>query len=126
MKKITFNKVMLALFAVCALIVAFVFTPAAGIAIATTGLVAGAGEITTHAVAAAEENLNMEDISTKVTEILPARVPLNKIMREIRKSEKAESQELRYYSVISKDVYDTTLDSASGAGTSSSVPALHL
>ena len=114
---------MLSLFAICALFVAFVFTPAAGMALATVGLVAGAGEITTHEVTAVEPNLNMEDISSKVTEILPARVPLNKIMREIRKSEKAESQELRYYSVVSKDLYDTTLDSASGAGTSSSVPA---
>jgi len=120
----TTNKIIYALCATVAIAAFFIFPPAAAAAVlATTGLVAGAGEITTHAVAAAEPSLNMEDISQKVTEILPARVPLNKIMREIRRAEKAESQELRYYSVVSKDLYDTPNSSASGAGTSVGAPA---
>lgn len=124
MKTLKTNKVMFGLLSLVAVIAFLIFSPAAALGVtfaATAGLVTDA--VTTDKVDAAESSLHLDDISQKVTEILPARVPLNKIMRSIRESKKAESQELRYYSVVSKDLYDTTLDSASGAGTSSSVPA---
>ncbi len=124
MKTLKKNKVLFGILSLVAVLAFVLFSPAAAVGVtfaATAGLMTDT--ITTDSVDAAESNLHLDDISSKVTEILPARVPMNKIMRSIRESRKADSQVLRYYSVVSKELYDTTLDSASGNGTSSSVPA---
>lgn len=121
MRKLNFKE---ALFAMLSLVMVVAFTvltlpAAAGITLAT--VIAGAG-VTTDSSRSAIATLDMEDISQTVTEILPARVPMNKIMREIRKARKVESEIVRYYSVTNKSLTDVPDSSASGAGTSVSVP----
>lgn len=120
--KTSTSKVLFGLMSIVALIAFIFFSPAAAGGVVFCTLVGGAA-VTTDDVRANVSTLDMEDISTQVTEILPARVPLNKIMREIRKANKVQSQILRYYSVASKDLYDVTDTNASGAGTSSGAPA---
>lgn len=101
-----------------------VITPAAaGVAIAMAGGVAISGGITEQGVRTESTTLNMEDISSTVTEMLPANTPLDTIMRKIRKAEKMEAMQHRYYSVASKALFDGLDTAVSGAGTSVGAPA---
>lgn len=120
--KTSTSKVLFGLMSIVALIAFIFFSPAVAGGVVLCNLVAGAA-VTTDTVRTEVSTLDMENISQSVTEILPARVPLNKIMRDIRSAKKVDSEIIRYYSVVSKDLYDTTDTDASGAGTSSSVPA---
>lgn len=95
----------------------------AGVAFAALGGIAISGGITEQGVRTASSTLDMEDISKTVTEMLPANTPLDTIMRQIRKAEKMEAMQHRYYSVASKALYDTLDTSESGAGTSVGAPA---
>lgn len=94
---------------------------AAGVILGTGTLVTGT--VTEQSVRESAPTLDMEDISETVTLMLPSRTPIDTIMRKIRKAQKAEAMEHRFYEVSSLDVQDTLDATADGAGTSSSVPA---
>jgi hypothetical protein len=87
------------------------------------GTMVGEGGVTHQAVEVAEPGLHLADISKKVYELLPASSPIDTILRNIRDAETIKSVEKKYYSVSTKPFKDTFDSTASGAGTSSSVPA---
>jgi len=107
----------------CFMLLVTLVTPAVAGLIVAAGGVGIAGSVSEEGVRTASPNLDMEDISKTVTEMLPSRTPLDTILRNIGDSQKAESMIHRYYSVTSKPVVDVPLSSANGAGSGSSVPA---
>ncbi|MEG0499493.1 MAG: DUF5309 family protein [Rikenellaceae bacterium] len=67
--------------------------------------------------------LNREDISTSVTQMLPSRTPVDTIMRNLKRSQKAMSQKIGYYQASYKPICDALDVAATGAGTSAAAPA---
>lgn len=105
-------------------ILSVLLSPAvAGVVMASAGGVAISGGITEQGVRESSATLDMEDISKTVTEMLPTNTPLDTIMRQIRKAEKMEAMQHRYYSVASKALYDIPDADASGGGATAGDPA---
>lgn len=67
--------------------------------------------------------LNREDISSSVTQMLPSRTPVDTIMRNLKRSQKAMSQKIGYYQASYKPICDALDSRATGAGATSSTPA---
>lgn len=67
--------------------------------------------------------LNREDISSSVTQMLPSRTPVDTIMRNLKRSQKAMSQKIGYYQASYKPICDSLNATATGAGTTASAPA---
>ncbi len=67
--------------------------------------------------------LNREDISSSVTQMLPSRTPLDTIVRNLKRSQRANSQKIGYYQASYKPINDMLNGSASGSGATSSAPA---
>ena len=117
------KNVALGLLAFIAFVVMSAFlTPAIAGVIAATGTLV-TGTVTEQSVRENSATLDMEDISQTVTEMLPSRTPIDTILRKIRAAQKAEAMEHRFYEVSTLAVSDTLDQTASGAGTSASVPA---
>lgn len=98
---------------------------AAGIVFAEglVGTMIADGAVTHQAVVEAEPGLHLADISKKVSELMPAPVPIDTLLRQVRKAEKINSVEKKYYSVSTKPFKDLFNSSLSGAGTSVGAPA---
>lgn len=126
MKKISKQSIAFGLLAMIAfMVLSCILSPAiaGGLVLATTGGFAVTDTPTTQTIHDAGSDLNMEDISEVVTKMLPARTPLDTILRKIRQAEKIESQEHGYYQVGSKPLFDTPNSGANGNGSSASSPA---
>lgn len=111
----------------------------AAIIIAIVALIIGFGNETTGIVAAfaglvgmpmttygSDNNspeLNREDISASVTQMLPSRTPMDTIMRNLKRSQKAMSQKIGYYQASYKPICDALDSTATGVGTTSAAPA---
>jgi len=67
--------------------------------------------------------LNLKDIDKEVCIHNPSRYPLDTIIREIKKSAPCNSFIKKYYRVASPALFDAIDDTASGNGSTSSVPA---
>lgn len=67
--------------------------------------------------------LNREDISTSVTQMLPSRTPVDTIMRNLKRSQRAISQKIGYYQASYKPICDQLDSTASGDGKTSNAPA---
>lgn len=67
--------------------------------------------------------LNREDISSSVTQMLPSRTPVDTIMRNLKRSQKAMSQKIGYYQASYKPICDNFDATATGAGSSVAAPA---
>lgn len=67
--------------------------------------------------------LNREDISSSVTQMLPSRTPVDTIMRNLKRSQKAMSQKIGYYQASYKPICDNLDVAANGDGSLASVPA---
>jgi hypothetical protein len=96
---------------------------ASAITIMTGAGVAMTSVDTQKVAASTSARFNREDISRKVTEMLPARTPLDTILRQIRDAEKIDSQIKTYYSVSSKPLYDVINSGASGDGVTTGAKA---
>lgn len=107
------------------LLLSLVLTPfvAGGITLSIATGTAISGGIDEQTVRTEQPGLDMEDVSKMVTWMNPSKTPIDTILREVRESEKIESMIKRYYSVASKALYDIPDQTASGDGTSASVPA---
>lgn len=64
-----------------------------------------------------------EDICDNVIQMLPSRTPIDTIMRNVGRKQRATSQKVGYYQASYKAMNDGLNSSATGAGTSVSVPA---
>lgn len=124
MRKISIKNFLFGLIGILAVsLLAILTTPvAAGLFIAAAG-VATTSTVTEQFARENASTLDMEDVAKLVTEMNPSKTPVDTIMAMLRKAEKAEAMIKRYYSVSSKALSDTLDSSASGAGTSASVPA---
>lgn len=80
-----------------------------------------AGAITTLDGDSAD--MNREDISSSVVQMMPSRTPLDTIMRNVKKAQRAYSQKIGYYQASYKPVRDNLDGSAAGDGSSVGVPA---
>lgn len=67
--------------------------------------------------------LNREDISSSVTQMLPSRTPMDTIMRNMQRSQRAISQKIGYYQASYKPICDTLDRFAVGAGANVNSPA---
>ncbi len=67
--------------------------------------------------------LNREDISSSVTQMLPSRTPLDTIVRNLKRAQRANSQKIGYYQASYKPICDELDDAVTGAGTTASAPA---
>lgn len=106
MKKSLIFKVLAAISLVAMVILVDSFIGSvAGIGFATQ-VIAG-GPVTEQGVRDLVTDLDMEDISDTVTEMNPARTPLDTILRKVRKAEKIESMIKKFYSVGSEPLTDT-------------------
>lgn len=90
---------------------------------ATVPVIPVTGETPTTVTAEKSEELLQEDISQSVTQMMPARTPIDTIIRSLKRSQKAESQKLGYYQVAYKPIRDNLDPSASGTGANASSPA---
>ena len=81
------------------------------------------GETATTRTAEKSEELLQEDISQSVTMMMPARTPLDTILRSMKRSQKAASQKIGYYQAAYKPIRDALDASASGTGANASSPA---
>lgn len=90
------------------------------LAVAAPAVVAS-GETTTTAHLE-ESEIFEQDISKEVTKLNPDRYPLDTILREYAKSQKAESQEVVFYQRSAKAIGDSIAD-ASGSGQTFGDPA---
>ncbi len=78
--------------------------------------------VTTYGNDTNAPELNREDISHSVTQMLPSRTPLDTIVRNLKRSQRATSQKIGYYQASYKPVYDSldvSYDSGSGQTLSS-------
>lgn len=126
MKKISKQSIAVSLLAFIAFMaLSCILSPAiaGGVVIAMGAGTASTETITTQTISDAESDINMEDISSVVTKMLPARTPMDTVMRKIRQAEKIASQEHGYYQVGSKPLYDVPNAAASGNGSSAASPA---
>lgn len=111
----------LALFALC-LYGSSDGTVTFGVATAFAGMI-GVPVSTALASDQYAEGLNREDISDSVTQMLPSRTPLDTIMRNVKRSQRALSQKIGYYQASYKPIYDSFDVTATGTGVSASAPA---
>lgn len=89
-----------------------------GALIATVPLVGAVVEGTTSVKELNDAGIIEQDIDEDIVKISPNKFPLDTILRNIRKSLKAVSQEVKYYQKSSKPMADKVNVSASGAGAS--------
>lgn len=94
---------------------------ASGVVVAFAGLVGA--PITAFGSDMNAPGLNREDISSSVAQMLPSRTPMDTIMRNLKRSQKAISQKIGYYQASYKPICDTLDTTATGAGSSLSAPA---
>ena len=72
------------------------------------GEVIAGGTVTTDEVKTASPDLNLDTILKEITEIAPARAPLDQLMRKVGRSMKATSWKVDEYDVVERPFQDTT------------------
>jgi hypothetical protein len=93
------------------------------LAVAAPGVIVSDDPVTVLGVDELVPGLNLKDIDKEVCIHNPSRFPLDTIIREIKKSSPCNSFIKKYYRVASAALFDAIDDTASGNGTTSSVPA---
>lgn len=78
-----------------------------GLAMVGGGIVPGSGIATTAAVSALQPELNMDDVSDRVTKMRPAASPIATIFASHAKKRRIESQRTEFYAVDIKPFFDT-------------------
>lgn len=108
---------------IIAAVVALIFAaePEAGM-VAAFATLAGV-PMTTYGSDTNSPELNREDISSSVTQMLPSRTPLDTIVRNLKRSQRANSQKIGYYQASYKPIYDTIDSTALGTGSTAASPA---
>lgn len=79
------------------------------------------GVVTTTNAESAD--INKEDISSSVIQMMPSRTPLDTIMRNVKRAQKATSQKIGYYQASYKPIKDAFDIAATGNGASAGNPA---